>query len=25
VVILIALVQMVQSSGDYFAHKLNKR
>lgn len=25
VVILIALVQIVQSSGDYFAHKLNKR
>ena len=25
VVILIALVQMVQSSGDYFAQKLNKR
>ena len=25
VVILIALVQMVQSSGDYFAHRLNKR
>ncbi len=25
VVILIALVQMMQSSGDYFAHKLNKR
>ena len=25
VVILIAMVQIVQSSGDYFAHKLNKR
>jgi D-methionine transport system permease protein len=25
VVILIAMVQVVQSSGDYFAHKLNKR
>lgn len=25
VVILIALVQIVQSSGDYFAHKVNKR
>ncbi|MGL5512676.1 MAG: methionine ABC transporter permease [Sporomusa sp.] len=25
VVILIALVQVVQSSGDYFAHKVNKR
>ncbi|CQR72633.1 D-methionine transport system permease protein MetI [Sporomusa ovata DSM 2662] len=25
VIILIAMVQIVQSSGDYFAHKLNKR